>query len=398
MKTFPYILAVTLLSLTCIAVCAVMIINAPKSEEDTAKIAVGVVGDTSDTFLNLGIDLVKNIDDSRFYIDIRYMSKDEADTALENNSIIGYILIPDGFIDSIASMDNKAAVYYLPNKPTSLGTVLAREVIETVALYVTESQRAVAGLSDYIRDNNLKYGKSLDELSLFIATGSLLQRNKLYDIQYTGIAEQISSGGYYVAGFLLFFLLIWGLACSSLLIRNDLSMNKLLSSKGFGSIRQVIYEYAVYFLLTVLTFLLISLAAGFAFNGKSFGIRELDGIGIFTFVRIILKIVPVILSVTAMQFFMYEAARGTVASVLLQFLTAVILGYLSGCFYPNYFFPNGVRALVDVLPSGLGFSFMRDALVGSSNISVFYGLLIYTFLFLILSVLIRHCRTAGAAS
>ncbi len=398
LKKFPFILTITACILAVTAMCAAVMLRPSKSEEKTTKVSIGVVGDTSDTFLNLGIDIVKNIDDSRFYIDIRNLSKDEANKALDDGSIIGYIELPEDFIYGIASMDNVPCVYYLPNRPESLGTVLTKEVIDAVAVYITESQKAVMGLSSYIRTNSLERGNSLDELSLFLITASILQRNKLYTTEHTGIAGHISAGGYYIAGLLLFFILLWSISCSSILICGDYTFRKFLRSKGFGCVRQVLCDYSVYSCLTVVTFLFLALIAGIALGGRSFGIRELEGTNALSFVMYILKILPVILAVTSMQFVMYEMTRGTVSSLLLQFLSAVLFAYLSGCFYPNYFFPGALRSVIDILPPGVGFGYMRDCLTGTAGTSSVAILFTYTVLFLAASAVIRKHRTESDAA
>lgn len=399
LKKYPYILLITLATLASVALCAVMILSSPKDEKDTAKVAVGIVGDTSDTFMNLGIDLVTEIDDSRFYIDIRRMSSsEEAESAMKNDEILGYINIPEDFIYGIAEMDNIPAVYYMPNRPESLGTALTKEVIDTVAIYVTESQKAVNALARYIRANKLDWGRSLDELSLFLVTGSVLMRNKFLSVEYTGFTGHVSAGGYYIAGLLLFFLLLLGISFSCLLVRKDETFPKYLRSRGVSAVSQVISEYAVYLILTVISLLVIALIAGVALGGNDFGIRELYGKSVLFFAMYIIKIIPVILAVTSMQFFIYEMTSGTVASVLAQFITAILSAYLCGCFYPNHFFPETVRSIISVFPQGVGAQYMRDTLCGTTCARTILILIGYTVLFTALTVLKRNFRMAGDAS
>ncbi len=392
---FPSILAVIIPTLVCTILAAAMILGNSRGNESSTKVSVGVVGNTTDTFFNIGIDVIKNIDDSRYYIDIISMSKQEAEESLSNEEIIGYVEVPENFIYSIAAMDNVPAVYYLPNKPESLGTALTKEVMDTVAVYITESQKVVAGLSDFIKSNGLKYGTSLDDISIDLMTNAILPRNNLYETEFTGVSDNLSTGMYYITGFLLFFMLLSGVTFSSVLIKKDRTMSKLLYSRGFGSIRQVICEYTVYVLILTVLFLILSVIFGIVAGFVDMGIRELKFVNAADCVFFILRIIPVILSICAMQFFMYEAVKGIVPAILLQFLTAVILGYLSGCFYPNYFFPESVRNIIELLPSGAGFTFMRRCVLSEFPIITFAVLIVHTFIFLAASVFIRRKRLAG---
>ena len=73
----------------------------------------------------------------------------------------------------------------------------------------------------------------------------------------------------------------------------------------------------------------------------------------------------------------------------------VRFGYLSGCFYPNYFFPEGLRKVIDLLPPGAGFGYMRKALLSEFALPQFLLLLGYAAVFIMLAVMIRKRRMAG---
>ena len=158
---------------------------------------------------------------------------------------------------------------------------------------------------------------------------------------------------------------------------------------------QILCEYTVYVAVTLITLLALALVFGIVLYNVSIGITEFEAMGIFSLIGFIFKILPVILAICAMQVFMYEIVSGTVSSLILQFLCAIILGYLSGCFYPNYFFPDSLRNVVDILPTGAGFAYMRRALIYESDISNAVLLLVYAVIFIALSCVIRKKKMAG---
>ena len=395
LKIYPSILMITLGTIISIALAAAMILKSNSDNPDKQKVAIGIVGDTQDTFFDVGVDVITDIDDSRFYFDFLTMDKKEAEKALENDEILGYLYIPEGFVDGIASLENEPATYYIANKPDNLGTALTGEVIDTVSVYISGSQQVASALREFIKTNKLVRGDSIDRISLQLITDVLLQRNKLYETEYTGIADTLSAGGYYIIGLLLFFLLLWGISCSRIFVGRDLSVARFLCTRGMGSTKQILCEYAVFTLTTVVTLLIFAVIFGIVVFNTELGIRELETAGIGSCIGFVFAILPVISAVCAMQVFMYEAVPGTVASVVLQFLTAIILGYLSGCFYPNYFFPESVRNIIDILPTGAAFVYMRKVLVSHFSLRSLLILLTYTAAFIVLSVIIRKRRLAG---
>ena len=74
------------------------------------------------------------------------------------------------------------------------------------------------------------------------------------------------------------------------------------------------------------------------------------------------------LLIFSISFLLWELVPDTVNGVLLQFITAVGIGYVSGCFYPSRLFPEAVQSFASVLPTGVALSGMRDALTGSLSL------------------------------
>ena len=86
-----------------------------------------------------------------------------------------------------------------------------------------------------------------------------------------------------------------------------------------------------------------------------------------------------------MQLFLYELARDSISAPLLQFLNAIVQGYICGCFYPQSFFPDGVRLFASHLPVGVSVRLLGDA----SNFAV-TETVIYAALFFTAAILLRR--------
>jgi len=98
---------------------------------------------------------------------------------------------------------------------------------------------------------------------------------------------------------------------------------------------------------------------------------------------------------TLMHTIFYEMVSGTVNAIVLQFIVAAVLAYISGCFYPNTFFPETIQSFAAILPSGVGFSYIRKSMTGMSVISDLGLITIYSMAFATISLFLRKHRMEG---
>lgn len=395
-KIYPSVLTVTVITLLSIALAAGMILNNSANSEDKMKMKIGVVGDVSESYLGIGIYALKNMDSSRFAIDFIEMNEEDARAALENREITGYVQVPDNYVNNIAYGENVPANYVTLNAPESFGTVVTSEITQTVSGYVTESQNSMNSIYEIgrkVKKQNL-VNREIDNIAL-LYLDQILSRNETYHVNIIGVADSISMGGYYICGVMMFFMLIWGISCNKILLKKNYAMPRALKARGIKTTSQVLCEYAGFFVFTFITFLLFAIVFGIVAGNNDFGIRELGGADFMSCIIFIFKAIPVIAMITAMQMLIYELVLGTVNAILLQFLIAVALAYVSGCFYPNNFFPESIQNIADILPSGVGFSYLRKSMTGLSVGAEFIKSGLYTVVFMALAVIIRQYRMAG---
>lgn len=396
MKIYPSVLVITLITLCSIVLTAGVILNKEAQREDKQKMRVGLVGDVSDSYLGLGVYALKNMDSSRFTIDFLKLEEQEARQMLKDRELTGIVQVPDNFIESVSHGDNVPADYITLNAPESFGTVVTAEITQTVSSLITCSQNAMDCMFSVAKMSGENKGlrKYIDELTLLYAD-RILNREAVFNITNVGVLDYVSVGGYYICGILMFLLLLWGISCNKILIKKNYGMSKVLCSRGIKSGSQIFFEYLGYLIITVATFLVFAIIFGVVIQNDDFGIAELQGADVFSCIGFIIKVIPAVAMIAAMQMMLYELATGTVNAILLQFLTAVVLGYISGCFYPNTFFPEVMQKTASVLPTGVGLAFMRKAITSNSVTKELIISLVYTVIFLAASVLIREYKMAG---
>lgn len=396
-KHFPAILLITVILIVCITLACILIIGQNKDNTALQKIKIGITGDLSQTYLDIGITALQTLDTSRFSIEFITMdSEKQAVDAVKKNEIAGYLRIPEGFVKSVVKMNNIPLVYVTSDSPTGFGSILTNEIARTISDTVAETQKGIYGMQkiskEYKKTQN--YKKNTEKINIEYIE-NVLNRTNSFETQYLGMGDGLSMGAYFVCGGLMLFLLLWGITCNSYLFKKDRSMEKLLVSKGQSPLFQVLAEYGAYLLITAITFTVLAGIAGFALQNVKLGIVELDSIYTADYVFYIFKILPVIIMITALQFMLYELISGYVGVVLLQFIYALGTGYICGCLYPSHYFPETVQKLSQFIPTGVGVSYMRQTMSGNLSKGSLLGVIFFALLFLCLSVMFRAYRIGG---
>jgi len=396
MKLYPSIIAVTLSLLLVIGIACALLISQNSNSEDRQKLKIGVVGDMTDTYLDVGFAAIQNLDTSRHALDLVEMNIEEAVSSLKNGEIAAYLDIPDGFIQSVMEMKNMPITVVTASNPESIGDVLIDEIADSVSDLIRESQKGIHGMQKISK----AYGKvenywdNTEKLNIRY-TEIILHRENVYETEYIGVSDGLSMGGYYVCGAITVFLLLWGISCSSMLIKKDRAMEKLMVSKGRSVFSQIISEFFVYFIVSFITVAIFVLFAGIVLQFVESGIKEVDGQYIGFFVGLLIKMIPVIFMINSLQFLFYEAMESTVSVILAQFVFALGTGYICGCFYPSHFFPVSLQKFAEKLPTGIGFEYIRRCLSDDANATLFFSVIIYTVLFLGVALTVRHYKLTG---
>lgn len=389
-KTFPSILLMTLLLTGSMALLAGLMLEADASGEKKQKVEIGLVGDLSDSYLGFGIYAIKNMDSSRFAVEFRTMTQKEAAAELNAGELSAYVWIPDGFMDSIARGENKQITYVTSSGSVGLGTIIMNELAETISTLLTESENAIYGMQKFVKENGMqdRLGKATDDMNLRYIN-FLLNRTKLYELKVIGMSNQLSMIGYYACSIILFFLLLWGINGAALLIRKDAALPRLLAARGQGAACQVLGEYLAYLALMLASLFGIAVILQIGMKITGFQIPEWNGKEGAVLLHFMIRIIPVAAMLSAFQLWLYETVSGMVSGILLQFLCSVCLGYLSGCFYPLYFFPESIGRLARVLPTGVALKYMDSCLVSQSALGKLAVILLYLNFFLLLAILVR---------
>ena len=394
-RFLPIILVISMVLCVLVSIIFSAMLSIDENKKDKQKFAIGVVGDTKESFLGIGISALENFDSSRFAIEFVELDEEKAKSSLQKGEISAYAVVPDDFVNSLVHGEIKKIKYYTTDDGVGISAVFEKEVTQVISNILVQSQKGVYGLADAMEDNGASYctGEKMNELCAEYFE-LIINRTSMGKNEYIGIADEVSMQGYFLCSIITLFVFLFGISCVSMYAKRDISLNRILYAKGQSGQRQIICEYFTYFLLVYLVVFVTSVCVAVLGGLKSL-IPELEYMGMSEILLFTIRIIPVVAMISAFHFLLFEITRDIVTGVLLQFVASVSLTYISGCFYPIYFFPEIVQRISTFLPAGLARSYLSESIVQKPITINFVFILIYFVLFLGVTILVRNRRIKG---
>lgn len=376
-KLFPAVMAATVILACCLGMLAAVLLKADAGQEKKQMVEIGLIGSTEGSYLGFGIQALQSLDSSRFAIAFPELeSEEEAKKALEQGILSAYVLIPDGFVDGLAWGNNMQVIYVTSPGTTGIGSQIMEELVEVISDLITESQNAIYGARRVMREQGRQdISESTDRLYLRFLD-LILGRELIYELEFTGVSAGLSVAEYCLCGTAVLFLLFWGIGAAPFLSRRDAAISRLLCVRGLSAGWQILAEYLAYVLLLMASFYGTAGLLGVA--AETLNLAAVEDVFRGCGPGVLPGMLPMILLFAAMQLFLCEWIPDPVAGIPAQFLGAVGLGYLSGCFYPITFFPDRIQRLAPFLPTGAAVNYSGKLLLsrpvsGELGVMTVYG-------------------------
>ena len=389
-KAYPQILCVTLLLFLCVLAISAMILKKYSGSEYKQKIEVGVVDYSEDENIDIGLLALDKIDNLKFSVTFTEMDEKTAKRTLMSDEIIGYVKIPKGYLHNIFHGKNMPATYVTKRSSSGFNRAVAEKLTKTISDVVTNSQSLIFAAYDIDEELNRPEIYDDNEKINAIFLESLMHRDDIFTEKILGVKDSISMMGYYICGMLTFFMFLLGISFCKVLYKKEYSLNRVLKRTGIGPIKQILSEYLAFFVFMFITIAIFTFIEFKVFEAKE--IAEAGAFDSYLTCQFIIAIIPVVMAISAFQLMLYESANGIISAVILQFVVTALFAYLSGLFYPSYFFPEGAARIGEVLPSGAAFSYIRKCMVFENEAGDTVLLYFYTLLFLTATVLIREFK------
>lgn len=376
LRLLPLVLCVAAVLFGSLAAAYSAMVRMNKESDAKAKFKVGLVGTAGDTYLQLGLAALESLDSSRYAIDIVTLTEPDAKKAMERGDIAAFVVIPEGFVDAAMRGEIRPLKYVSTSGAVGLVTMFKDEITRTVNDILLEAQKGIYGAGNALRDHGLSGAQAVYDLSIAY-TEFVFDRAKTYSVQELGIADGLGLEGYLLCGLSVLFLMLICLPFATLLVRRDHALARMLAARRRPVIGQAASEFGAY----LLGILILLAAALLCFS--------LTGLKIAASGLTILYGLPAVLTVVSLSFLLYQIPSDLISGVLLQFLAALFLCFISGCLYPGYFFPEAVQRIAAVLPTGIARAQLAGCITGTFSAGQTLALLGYSVAFFTAALAVR---------
>lgn len=391
-RILPFVTVLTLVLLIGLGIVLYGFLDMFSNREENQRYIVAVTGDTDNEYLRLGMAAMKHFDETRFSMEFAPMTEEKAKSDLSSGKVAAYINIPEGFVEKALSGDIEPITFVTSAGMEGMNGLFKKEITALVTDMVIRSQQGAYGTYDALYNNGLESEASahIDKISIDYSE-LIFDRNKLYTVSELGVSDGLSTPEYYVCAIIVLLLVLVGLPFNVVYIKKDYALNRLLVSRGYSTLKQVVFEYLAHFLAVLVQLAIIIAAIVIAVSNMP-SVIDFDTLR-QTMPDMILKTIPVVIMISAFNMMMFELADNIVSGLLLHFFTAIGLCYVSGCLYPIYAFPTAIKAIAPFLPTGIARSYLASGFVYEPSLNNLGGLILYSLVFLGLTWLTRFCKT-----
>ena len=397
-RQLPLMLVVSLLLFGCLAVVWHTLIILDNQSDANQKVRIGVVGDASVNYLGFGIEAIQTMDITRFSISLEEMTEEQAQKLMRSGDISAYVVIPENFIDDIVHGTVPPLRYVTTDGAIGITTLFKEEMLKTISRVLVESQNGLYGMQNAAEAYGNHISSALTDKLNTNYFSLILNRSSVYDQQTLGISDSLSFSGYLLCGICILWLALGGAPYCGVFVSGDISLAKILCASGLSTQRQVLSDYAAYALCillqtsaAVLLFFVVNILTGGTLSSQLTESTVFSPVDVVVF---FLQLIPIVLAISAMQFLLFALSTNLANGILLQFISAICLSYVSGCMYPIEFFPKVIRIASSFLPTGMARESLCAAISANSSPASSLGLLVYTAILLSLTVIVRRVRMA----
>lgn len=393
--------------ISCITIGTVYV---SQSGSDDEKMSVAIVIDDSagvreQQYVKTAFDFIQNMDSVNSVCDFtNEYTFDEGVELLKKHKLTALIKIPQGFIDGIMSGKNIPAVVYFNEKGSNFSSELLRYMMQAGASDLSTAQAGIYAFEDVYKDMVSSHSGLVNNLSNDVFNDKLLSLNKSY-FSYAldrGIyfktekiteSDSFNTSQFYFSSAIVMLLMFTTLTCGSFYNRESEVFIRQIKRNGkfFQSlyVSKTIGLTVVLGLLYVVAYMLVSLS-----SIRYIGVRELITFNnaveikeyIMQFFIGSLALVFLIFSIYSMAGAIYSCVKDNTAGVLVLFFVVLAMIFTAGMVIPSAMLPIGIRNVSRYLPAYWYMKLAGQVITGTVSMSVVVVNMIYTALFMVITV------------
>ena len=395
LKLFPRIFLLSVVFAVVIGVCGMLYAGNSNYTKDTAKYDIGILCTSDNELVTLGLKLIRNLDDSRYMVNIISFDSEEAGfDALHANEISAFAVIPDEFIDAMMYLDETPHIKLYTASQKGITTVFMNEVADVISNDVVYAEAGIYSFADSLYGSDVTYDRAsvmIDTLFYKYMT-ALFNRGEVSEVTELGLGNGLSLLGYFFCGLVLFYTVMLSFCCISYFTGKRTEFFMISASKGVGPVGQVLSEYVCFFAANLLCAVFTLICVYFVLTSGLVGFGEFEENPLKSYLAFSGCYIFVLMALTAFEFMLFEVISGVINKFLMPFIVLIGFSFLSGYFYPKSFLPKVAQTIGDVLPTGVAYKVLAAGLTGKDNVLNVLFMFVYALAFLAAVVYARKIR------
>ncbi|WP_164216835.1 ABC transporter permease [Virgibacillus sp. YIM 98842] len=325
-------------------------------QDDQETLHIGLVDLDKTTETQLVVQLMEEASQLGEYMQIHSMSEQAAESAIQNDSITSYIMLPEEFTNNLYQGNSvEMPIIGNPNQP--IQSYIIKELIDSVARHIRTSQANILTINHYAgemgMDSEAKSDLLLEQFQEFvfytIGKDKILTEREIENAATSHPLHYFSMSGWFII------LTIWLIVIYSFLIREDtVKMKCRMKLYGVMEIQQILARIFVTLSLSILfagvLFLLFQTLLEWDLTAANYGRIALVSILYSLSFLISLSIIEVLIASQKLR-------------MLFQALFTIVVLLLSGAVLPAIYFPPAIQGLLDYIFSAEAFYWLQEIIV-----------------------------------
>ena len=359
-----------------LGICAIFVFTIAIQSRGEKRIGVGVVGNIENKYMKLGVEMLNNMDASRFSVKFESLDEEKAKKALREGRIAGYFKIDKDFIEGLENGENRPVIY--ASSSGGLMNELSKEVASVFSVLIVNSERVIYAVDEYLSEHKNVYDRETANTELNMSLlKNVFTRGKIYNIETKALTGEVSVKDNYICAMIIILTALSGVGLGSLLSGKKDTLQEVLKSRGLSYISSIICE-----LITVTLYILILIIFGFGIFLLAINFLQDESFISPDYFEFFCNIFAVSIMFASMHLFIYELIYQRVTAVLMEIILGISLCYIGGCIYPLSFFPDIIQKISVFLPSTAGKNILISGLGYRLDLFSLAVVFLYTVLFM----------------
>ena len=357
-----------------------------------ASTVVGIVAEEDEPYIDLFMSVLKNTETLKDSYKFILLSEEDAQKKFDKGEVSVVFIMPKNYINRMIAGDISPIKIQFGSSDVTLPALLMRQLSGSVSRLLLDTYAGIYAMDEYYNIHQLPDREKANYALNVEYIKKILARHSAFEAITIESENGMHYSQYYFTVILLLLLFFLGLIAPKVFHPENKTFAQKLQLAGLSSHKQLLCRQLASWLLFGSFFLGLVLIFTAVVTFGPYKLPNFSQETLGDWLTSLLPIVLVIPLVCALLGFIYECIPDLTASILFLFLSILLLGYLSGYFYPIAFLPKLLQHLSAFLPTRIAFQYASSCVCQNLSIINLCKVLGETILLLAVTSIIRKRR------